>query len=331
MVDSVVAGQLGDDVGFCDRACDSAAAWRWIRLPLPPDSTTQREASRYLATSGEAMILGLGSGSPMSALVCAGSCDQPTAWTRVRFSNSACSAPSVAAGPDGAMAFACATADHNASPPGSVEVWTCPSACTAQASWTGVKGVAAGDNLAADVTIGPGGQVGVAVNLGTQADASRVNRLAWFSCAGTCGDPASWHGVVVGSETLYSRRVAAITDPMGRSVIAYDGVSSAGNGLLVAACESGCGSAASWTVGLLDDAKRLAGTVPVTPPPGCDAAVWVPDNVMDITMRGDWVAVASGYSAIGTGGTCTSSPVSPSSAYRPLRSVVSVAIIGSTP
>ncbi len=328
VVDDSTAGQSGDVLGVCTADCAAAGSWTWSKIPLPPDATTMRAASRYFAVSGDAMILGLGSGSPMGALVCGGLCESAASWTRVKFSDAACSAPSVAASPSGAMAFACVTANPNMTPTESSEVWSCPGACTSQANWGGVTGLAAGDGLAVDVTVGPQGMVNAAVNLGNRADAANANRLGWFQCLGGCGEPASWHGIVVGSEVLYARRVAAVTDQQGRSVIAYDGTSSAGSGLLSAACVANCLKPGSWSVALLDDAKRVAAQIPVPAPQGCESAVWVPDNVTDIAMRGDWGAVTSGYSAIGAGGTCPASPFPPSSALQPIRSVVSVAILG---
>ena len=328
VVDSFDGGQASDELGFCSTACDGAASWSWTRLPLPADSVSQRASSRYFAVGGGGMIIGLGSGSPMGALVCGGTCNHPASWMRVEFSTAACRAPSVAAGPNGAMAFACVTSDPSRTPTQSVEVWSCPGQCATQASWTGVTGLAAGDGLAADVTVNAAGMVGVAVSMGRQATATTANRLGWFQCLSHCSEPASWHGVVVGDETLYGQRVAAITDAQGRSLVAYDGTSTAGSGLLTAACTADCAKRASWTVALLDDAKRVASQIVVATPAGCDAVTWKPDNVTDITLRGDWAAIASGYSAIGTGGTCTSDVFSSAQTDQPVRSVVSLAVVG---
>jgi hypothetical protein len=328
VVDATGSAQPAESLGFCDVRCDSAASWRWTRLPLPPDATAPRNASRYFAVGGGGMILGLGSGSPMSALVCGGTCDAAASWIRIKFSAAACSAPSVAAGADGAMAFACDTVDSTRTPPMSTEVWSCRGACTDQANWSGVQGVAAGTSIASDVTVGPGGMVGLAVSLGEQATSSMANRLGWFQCLGGCGEPSAWHGIVVGSETLYAPRVAAVTDVQARTLIAYDGVSSQGSGLLAAVCQSSCTTPSSWTVAVLDDGTRVSGQIPVAPPAGCQATAWVPDNVTDVTMRGDWAATSSGYSAVGTGGTCGTISLSPAAVRTPIRSVVSLAILG---
>jgi hypothetical protein len=315
-------------LGFCTFRCSTAGSWSWSAAPLPGDASAKRSPSRYVAVGGGTMILGLGSGAPMSALVCGGACQDPLNWTRIALGNSSCAAPSVAAAGSGAMAFACVTGGSSAGATQGVEVWSCPGDCTSQANWSGVDGLAVGNGLAVDVTVGPGGMVGAAVNLGQQADGSMAGHLGWFQCAGACGEPTSWHGIVVGSEALYGQRVAAVTDQQGRSVIAYDATSSAGSGLLTAACVTDCLKAASWSVALLDDAKRIADQIVVPPPSGCASVSWVPDTVTDITMRGDWAAVSSGYGAIGAGGTCASGQPAPSPAASRIRSVVSVAVLG---
>jgi hypothetical protein len=328
VVDHLAPGDATELLGFCTANCTADASWAWHKVTLPADATAPRAPSRYFAVGGRTMILGLGAGTPMSALVCGGTCDHDTSWARMQFSNATCSAPSVAASPTGAMAFACVTTVATRNPAQAIEVWSCPGDCTNQSNWGGVDGVATGTDLAVDLTVGPGGMVGAAVHLGPQSNAVTANHLGWFQCAGGCAQPGNWHGTVVGAETLYARRVAAITDQQGRSVIAYDGVSSAGSGLLTAACTADCLKNASWSVALLDDAKRIAGQIPLAAPSGCDAAAWVPDNVTDITMRGDWAAITSGYSAVGTGGTCGGDPAASLASGQPIRSVVSVAVLG---
>ncbi len=328
VADGRAAGQPTEAIGTCASGCDKPASWHWALIPLPAGSSGQRDPSRDVAVGGDAMVIGLGSGSPMSALVCGGTCDHPASWARIVLSAGACTAPSVAASPAGAMAIACATRSTASATAESVDVWSCPGQCTNQINWGGVSGVASGSGLAVDVTVGPGGSVNAAVDLGTQANTAMSHHLGWFQRLGGCATPASWHGIEVGTETLYGHRLAAATDGQGRSVVAYDGTSSAGSGLLAAVCTAGCLKAASWSVVLLDDATRLSAQIAVTAPPGCTTVAWVPASITDIALRGAWAAIASGYDAVGSGGSCAADPHTPGAGFQPIRSVVSLAVLG---
>ena len=260
-IDNFVTGTYGDYVGFCDADCTTSASWSWTKLDLPP-SVSNRNPSHYLGVAGEAMILGLGVGSPMQALVCTSGCRSAASWKPIAFSSRACSAPDVAVSPSGAMVFSCVTYDFNATPVDVLEVWSCASSCDQQASWSGVTGLLDGDDVTADATIAPDGRVSVAVNLGKQASADLSYRVGYFTCAGNCGVPGSWSSAVLDQVGLYGRRLAIDADETGRLALAINGTVSGTNGLFLSTCAGDCSQKQNWTTTLADDAKRLNATMP---------------------------------------------------------------------
>jgi hypothetical protein len=312
-----VSGEAGDYVGFCEGGCTTAAAWSWLHFT--PPATVSRSGSHYFSLVGETMILGYACTSPLGALVCTAGCTNTANWKEVLFSDSVCTGPQVAVSSSGAMVYACQTADYNKTPSQSVEVWSCPGNCAAQASWAGVKDLVTGDGLSIDAAIT------VAANLGPQAVTTESYGLGILGCAGTCGQVANWSAFMLPGPSLYAHQVGVDVDEAGRVAIAFDGTADGQNGLFAAACATGCDQAGSWGMGLFDDAKRMATSIPLNPPSGCTNAFWMADRVNRVVFTGGLLGVTSGYGAIGTGGSCFNNLFSPTSSYTYMRSVVSFA------
>jgi hypothetical protein len=332
VIDDARSGEVGDYLAACDGGCTDAGAWAWSKVDLGPNSGSQRSSSRYFAVAGDAMIIGLGQGSPMGVLVCTSGCGDPGRWVQVTLSQALCYRPSVAVLPSGAMAVACEIADYNATPiTESVHVWTCAGDCTRGASWEGVLDLAKGSDLTADVAMGPDGSVGVAINMGPQPGGDLDYAPVYTSCRSQCGDPRSWASITFPGVKLYTAAPVVAIDEAGRSVIGFVGDDSDGKGLHVATCEQSCEDGSGWKLRLLDDPARIRDKYPLKPPGDCTSTLWINRDIRDISARNGRFAIsyylgAVGIGGIGRSGSCYSEIIDQYGSISTFYSMTSIAI-----